>query len=52
MDSDEDELDFLRIDCDFELRAKMRVEHKENIKKNLSKNYDRLYYLEKFPKID
>lgn len=48
LDSEDDELDFLRKDVNFEERAKARAAHKEQIRTDLTKNYDRKYPVEHF----
>ena len=50
LDSDDDELDFLRKDFDFDARDNYRKQHKINQMKNLQKNYERKYPLEQFEK--
>ena len=48
LDSEDDELDFLRKDVNFEERAKARADHKAQIRTDLTKNYDRTYPVEQF----
>lgn len=48
LDSDDDELDFLRKHVDFKERAEVRKEYKDDRKMELKKNYDRKYPLKHF----
>ena len=50
LDSDDDELDFLRKGIDFAERAAVRKEYKEDAKNELMKNYDRKYPIKHFEK--
>jgi hypothetical protein len=52
LDSEDDELDFLRKDVNFEERAKARADHKAQIRTDLTKNYDRTYPVEQFATAD
>ena len=52
LDSEDDELDFLRKDVDFEARARARAAHKAQIRADLTKNYDRKYPVEHFETFD
>ena len=52
LDSEDDELDFLRKDVDFEARGKARAAHKAQIRTDLTKNYDRKYPVEHFESVD
>ena len=56
LDSDDDELDFLKESQGFDinLRNQMRTEHKAKVKKDLFQNYDRKYPVVKFdePKLE
>ena len=47
LDSDDDELDFLRNDkTDFNLRKQIRKDYKEGVVKKLKQNYDKIYQVE------
>ena len=52
LDSEDDELDFLRKDVNFDERAKARADHKAQIRTDLTKNYDRTYPVEQFATVD
>ena len=50
LDPDDDELDFLRKNLDFEEREEFRKKHSQQFVTNLRKNYDRKYIVKHFPK--
>lgn len=50
LDPDDDELDFLRKNLNFEEREEYRKKHSQQFVTNLKKNYDRKYIVKYFPK--
>jgi hypothetical protein len=52
LDSEDDELDFLRKDVNFEERGKARAIHNAQVRRDLTKNYDRQYPVEQFAAVD
>ena len=51
LDEDDDEIDFLYKGMDLEERADVRIAVNRTNAKLMKKQYDRLYFVEKFPEI-